>query len=109
MAQLFIKSLTCHETEDCTGSDECFLEVFTSAGRKTYRQNMNNGEVWEINDTLPFTSRTKVRLWDLDLGRWPDYHDHLGTVVLRDVPVENSSAAFTLDGANYTLTFDVLP
>ena len=107
MAQLFIKSLTCNETEDWTGSDECLLEVFTDAGRKTYRQDMNNGEVWEINDTLPFTVRAKVRLWDLDLGRWPDYHDHLGTSIILDTPVENSSTSFNLDGADYVLTFDV--
>ncbi len=107
MATLFIKALTCNETEDYTGSDECLLEVFTNAGRKTYRQNMNNGEVWEINDKLTFQERAKIKLWDLDLGRWPDYHDHLGTVVIRDNPVENSSASFTLDGADYVLTFDV--
>jgi len=107
MAILFIKSLTCNETEDTFGSDECLLEVFTDAGRKTYRQDMNNGEVWEINDKLPFTERVKVRLWDLDLGRWPDYHDHLGTVVIRNNPVTNSSASFTLDGADYALTYDV--
>jgi hypothetical protein len=95
MAQLFIKSLTCNETEDWTGSDECLLEVFTDAGRKTYRQDMNNGEVWEINDTPAFTVRARIRLWDLDLGRWPDYHDHLGTVVIRETPVQNSSATFT--------------
>lgn len=108
MATLYIKSLTCNETEDLTGSDECLLEVFTNAGRKTYRQDLNNGEVWEINDQLPFTTRAKVRLWDLDLGRWPDYHDHLGTVMIRDTPVFNSSASFTLDGADYVLTYDVL-
>jgi len=107
MAQLFIKSLTCNETEDWTGSDECLLEVFTDAGRKTYSQDMNNGEVWEINDILPFTARARIRLWDLDLGRWPDYHDLLGTVVIRDTPVQNSSATFNLDGANYLITFDV--
>jgi hypothetical protein len=45
MAQLFIKSLICNETEDGTGSDEWLLAVFTDAGRKTYRQDMNNGEV----------------------------------------------------------------
>lgn len=107
MATLFLKSLTCNETEDWTGSDECLLEVFTNAGRKTYRQDLNNGEVMDINDQLPFTSRAKVRLWDLDLGRWPDYHDHLGTVIIRDTPVTNSSASFTLDGADYVLTYDV--
>ena len=57
MATLFLKSLTCNETEDWTGSDECLLEVFTNAGRKTYRQDLNNGEVMDINDRLPFTSR----------------------------------------------------
>lgn len=108
MTTLFIKTLTCNETEDWTGHDECMLEVFTNAGRKTYRQNMNNGEVWEINDKLPFQSRVKIRLWDLDLGRWPDYHDRLGTVVIRDTLVENSSASFTDDGADYVLTYDVL-
>lgn len=108
MSIIFIKALTCNETEDLTGSDECLLEVFTDAGRKTYRQDLNNGEVWEINDKLPFRERVKVRLWDLDLGRWPDYHDHLGTVVIRDTPVENSVASFTLDGADYQLSFDVL-
>ncbi|HEY9753032.1 MAG TPA: hypothetical protein V6C46_08770 [Coleofasciculaceae cyanobacterium] len=107
MAILFIKSLTCNETEDTFGSDECLMEVFTNAGRKTYRQDMNNGEVFEINDELPFTARAKVKLWDLDLGRWPDYNDHLGTVVIRDTPVQNSSASFTLDGADYVLTYDV--
>lgn len=109
MATLYIKSLTCNETEDWSGSDECLLEVFTDAGRKTYRQDMNNGENWELNDQLPFTNRAKVKLWDLDIGRWPDYHDHLGTVIIRDTPVENSVASFTLDGADYVLTYDVLP
>ncbi|KAM3093833.1 hypothetical protein ACKFKF_28410 [Phormidesmis sp. 146-12] len=107
MAFLLIKSLTCNETEDTTGDDECMMETYTNAGRKTYRQNMNNGQVWEINDELPFTVRAKVKLWDLDLGRWPDRHDHLGMVVIRDTPVQNSSASFTLDGADYVLTCDV--
>jgi hypothetical protein len=109
MSTLFIKTLTCNETEDYGGSDECLLEVFTNAGRKTYRQDMNNGQVWEINDKLPFQDRAKIRLWDLDLGRWPDYHDHLGTSVIRSNPVENSTTTFTLDGADYVLTYDVLP
>lgn len=109
MPKIFIKTLTCNETEDWTGSDECLLEVFTNAGRKTYRQDMNNGEVWEINDTLAFTDRVKVRLWDLDLGRWPDYHDHLGTAIIRDTAVHNSQSSFTLDGADYVLTYDVTP
>jgi hypothetical protein len=107
MPTLFIKSLTCFETEDLTGSDECLLEVFTDAGRKTYRHSMNNGEVWEINDTLPFSKRAKIRLWDLDSARWPDNHDHLGTTVIRDTLVENSTASFTLDGCSYELQFDV--
>jgi hypothetical protein len=109
MANLFMKTLLCNETEDFWGSDECFLEVFTDAGRKTYRQDLNNGESMEINDTLPFSNRAKIRLWDLDLGRWPDYHDLLGSVVITATPVQNSSATFTQDGADYVLTYDVQP
>ncbi|MFN8495853.1 MAG: hypothetical protein U0350_50135 [Caldilineaceae bacterium] len=108
MATLFIKSLTCNETEDLTGSDECLLEVFTDDGRKPYRQDMNNGDVWDINDQFPFTTRAKIRLWDLDLGHWPDYHDLLGTAIIRVDPVVNATATFTQDGADYELTYDVL-
>ena len=107
MAFLYIKTLTCNETEDVTGPDECRLDVYSETGRRSYRKDMNNGDVWDINDEVPFRERVKVQLWDIDLGRWPDPHDRLGTVNIRATPVENATASFTDDGADYVLTYDV--
>ncbi len=104
MAKVVLTELTCRETEDNAGADECELRIWADARFQSHRNNMNNGDVWDLNIPLEFNQRVKVQLWDLDNPGFPLYddHDHLGTITIRPNQPEGSGT-FNLDGADYEI------
>ncbi|MBX9941460.1 MAG: hypothetical protein K2Y32_19510 [Candidatus Obscuribacterales bacterium] len=109
MPTLKIKTLHCITTEDNMGNDECLLEVLGGGAQRSYSNNMNNGDTWELNDDVPFNNRVEVKLTDLDLGYWPDRHDNLGKHSINADPADNEKKTFKQDGAHYELTYSVVP
>lgn len=105
-----IITLHCNQTEDDTGSDEIRLWVSGTRSRDYYRD-MNNGQTWDINDEVEFTTRARVEVWDQDAGRWWDPHDRLGTHVIPASMVGEGikSAIFNAYGSNYDLQYEVIP
>lgn len=108
MANLLLKTLHCHETEDYTGSDEIRLWVSAIRNHEYYRD-MNTGQIWDINDEVPFTVKAKIEVWDLDAGRWWDPHDRLGTHHAVDSMAGQGekAAIFDAQGARYELRYEV--
>lgn len=104
MARIRLTLLTCNETEDNAGSDECELRIWADGSSQRHRKNMNNGDVWDLNIPLEFTQRVKIQLYDLDNPDFPIYddHDHLGTIIIRPDQPEGSGT-FNQDGADYDL------
>ena len=104
MAKIVLTRLTCHETEDNTGADECELRIWADSSYQSHRRDMNNGDVWDLNIQLEFTQRVKIQLYDLDNPGFPLYddHDHLGTIIIRPDQLEGSNT-FNQDGADYDL------
>ncbi len=104
MTNIILTELTCNETEDNLGSDECDLRIWADAHYYNRRKDMTNGEVWNLNLPLSFEQRVKIQLWDIDNPGFPLYddHDHLGTVVIRSHELKGS-AKFNLDGADYDI------
>ena len=104
MARVTLVSLTCNETEDNTGPDECELRIWADAAFQSLRRSMNNGEVWNLGIGLNFKKRVKIQLYDLDNPGFPLYddHDHLGTVIIRP-DQQQGSGTFNQDGADYVL------
>ena len=105
---LQLVSIRCHEPEDA-GGDEAFLRV---GGRRVWSRSMDS-ESEENLLALPaiqFAETTNVSLWDEDGPQWLDSDDHLGTVqVSRDQLGQGDvTGSFTLDGANYELTYRVI-
>lgn len=99
-----LTKLTCNETEDNAGEDECELRIWADGNYQSHRKGMNNGDVWDLNIPLVFNRRVKIQLWDRDNPGFPLYddHDRLGTVIIRPNQPEGSGQ-FTEDGADYDL------
>jgi hypothetical protein len=104
MANIVLTRLTCNETEDNLGSDECQLRIWADRGYQTHQKSMTNGDVWDLNIPLSFEGRVKIQLYDLDNPGFPLYddHDRLGTVIIRPNQSEGSGV-FTEDGADYEI------
>ncbi|MFE5837767.1 hypothetical protein [Arthrobacter sp. NPDC056493] len=106
--RLVLVSLDCRETEDWLGADEAYLRVHgvTVWGP----QSMNDGDSLDINRSVPFSSTAKIRLYDADTGIF-DNDDFLGEVTASASQVNSGEqyASFTQDGANYQLTYRVIP
>lgn len=104
MAKIVLTRLSCHETEDNSGADECELRIWADNAYQSHRRDMNNGDVWDLNIPLEFTQRVKIQLYDLDNPGFPLYddHDHLGTLIIRPDQPEGSGT-FNQDGADYDL------
>jgi hypothetical protein len=106
--RLVLVSLDCRETEDWLGADEAYLRVHgvTVWGP----QSMNDGDSLDINRSVPFSSTAKIRLYDADTGIF-DNDDFLGEVTATASQANRGEqyASFTQDGANYQLTYRVVP
>jgi hypothetical protein len=102
-------ALTCEQTEDWTGADEVLMKVYGQRYGE-YARPMNNGDTWDINLGVEFTSRMRVEVWDKDLAFWPDPDDLLGVHYINDIQVGQGlkSVAFNADGASYVLTYEVV-
>ena len=105
---LQLVSLRCNEPEDA-GGDEAFLRV---GGRRVWSRSMDSDSEEDLS-TLPaiqFAETTNVSLWDEDGPQWLDSDDHLGTVQVSRDQLEQGdvTGSFTLDGANYELTYRVI-
>ena len=109
MKQITLEQLHCTTTEDLLGSDECRLEVYNDGELHfAYRHDLNNGENWAIVASLLFQHECRLRLFDED-GDFPgDDDDALGVVVIGPSEVSHATGRFTLDGADYTITYSVV-
>lgn len=110
MAKLRLIDLKCNETEDSTGADEAYLRV---RGREIWKSSMNDGDSEDLTHLDPddhrFTSTIKLELLDEDSGIF-DSDDHLGSVTIKatDAGKGERTHTFRGDGANYTLTYEVV-
>lgn len=106
MARLVLISLHCITTEDTTGPDEAYLMV---NGIKVWGpQSMNDNDSVDLGrKTISFTNKAEIQLWDEDS---PDSDDLLGTIVATAAQADTGErqGKFTEDGADYTLTYQVL-
>ena len=104
MATITLVSLTCNETEDNLGEDECELRIWADSAFQTHRRNMTNGTVWNLDVTLKFSYRVKIQLYDIDNPGFPLYddHDYLGTLIIKPHQ-KQGSGTFNQDGADYVL------
>lgn len=109
MSILRLISLKCNTTEDNAGSDEIRLWVAGNRNHEYYRD-MNDGQIWDINDDVSFTKRCRIEVWDLDAGRWWDPHDKLGVHLVTDSQEGQGQKSATFDayGANYELTYEIV-
>ncbi|MBD0268444.1 MAG: hypothetical protein ICV77_09130 [Cyanobacteria bacterium Co-bin8] len=106
MRQLILNQLKCNETEDW-GADECRLEVYVDGTLQPYlKRSLNNGQTWALNQAFSFQNFVDIKLWDEDS---PDADDLLGSVRITANPTPAATAAFTRDGANYQLRYQVAP
>lgn len=109
MPILKLNALHCEVTEDDLGSDEVALRV-SGTRYHEFKRSMNNGQDWPLDAQIPFTTRARIEVWDLDAGRWWDPHDRLGVHIANAEHQGKGEmeAGFTAFGADYTLTFEVV-
>lgn len=110
MPSLRLISIVCNDTEDVSGADEPYLRA---AGRTVWGpQSLNDRESADLRDValLPFRRSIRIDLYDEDAGWWDD-DDHLGTTYAyaSQAGAGEKEAKFTGDGADYLLTYEVLP
>lgn len=102
---LHLKQLVCHETEDFTGPDDCYLKIRVDGFlRPQLGRRMNNGETWALDAQYKFEKGVRIELWDEDT---PDDDDFLGEATINSQIQLSSTARFTEDGARYTLHYSV--
>lgn len=107
MPVLFMTALECITTEDYTHADSCRLEVRVDGGpANIMNRDLNNGERWLLNRSYSFMNEIRIKLFDED---WPDADDFLGEVVIGSTPRHRAIGKFTLDGADYSLWYEVFP
>gem|GEM_PF-305936 len=102
--EVLLEKLLCKTTEDAN-EDECRLEIRVDGVLKETleRDLVENGE-WQLNQSHVFENGVSVRLYDKD---WPDPDDLLGEVVIGPDPTVQAMGYFTLDDADYELTYSV--
>jgi hypothetical protein len=106
VTRVILENLTCVQTEDVTGDDECRLELFVDGAlQKTMRYDLNDGEKWELSQSYYFEDQVLVKLYDEDPL---DPDDWLGDVLIDTSPVSHATATFTEDEAYYQLEFSVV-
>jgi hypothetical protein len=102
--KIVLTRLECTQTEDNAGADECELRIWADNNYSSYRKDMDNGGVWDLNIQLEFSYRVKIQLWDLDNPGFPLYDDHdwLGTIIINPDQTQGSGV-FSEDGADYRI------
>jgi hypothetical protein len=106
LAQL--ENLSCTETEDSLGSDECRVEVYADGGFETaLRFDLDDGGSRSLDTGVVFDSVLTVKLFDEDGPLPGDDDDALGVVTVAAADVDHATATFTQDGADYTVTYSV--
>ncbi|NEP17290.1 MAG: hypothetical protein F6J97_10340 [Leptolyngbya sp. SIO4C1] len=108
MANLKLISLECKKTEDWSGADEPYLRV---NGNNVWGPiSLNNGQSATVDRTVEFSQTAEIALYDQDVGSWFDTDDHLGTLAANTDQVGQGEqrGRFNKDGADYTLTWEVL-
>jgi hypothetical protein len=109
MKQVTLESLHCTSTEDWTGADECRLEIYADGELEyTFRTDIDNGQTWPLNTSVLIERALDVRLFDEDGGLPGDDDDALGIVSIPAADTGRVSGAFTQDGAQYELTYEVI-
>ncbi|MBW4504718.1 MAG: hypothetical protein KME57_35535 [Scytonema hyalinum WJT4-NPBG1] len=107
MANLRLISIFCNETEDFTGADEPKILV---NGRQVWQGSLNDRQSASLTalPLIEFTSTAKIELYDRDSGG-PDDDDFLGSHEARasEAGQGEKRPAFTGDGANYVITYEV--
>lgn len=108
MPQLKLISIYCRETEDWTGADEALIKV---NGNDTWRGSLNDRQSKSLSSLplIPFSSTARIELFDEDAGG-PDNADFLGSVDVQAFEAGQGEKypKFTEDGANYTITYEVV-
>ncbi len=110
MPKLRLISLYCQTTEDNTGADEAYLVV---NGQQVGGVNsINDREARSLTyiEPISFTTSAEIKLYDQDTGIF-DKDDHLGTLkaTASQAGKGEQRGRFREDGADYTLTWEVLP
>lgn len=101
-----LHSITCLTTEDWLGADEPYLLV---NGRRVWGDSsMNDVESSRVDVTVTSTGTAWVHLYDEDAG-WFDDDDLLGVLLIGEdqIGAGVQQGRFTLDGADYTLYYEV--
>lgn len=103
-----VESLLCHVTEDNTGPDEPYL--LGNGVRFWGNGSLNNEQSVNVDRSFPGQGTASIRLYDADLGAWPDYDDFLGSVSVSSSKINQGTqvGTFTEDGASYEIFFHVI-
>lgn len=109
--KLRLISLYCSTTEDSTGADEPYLLVNGNQVWGMESPGLNNGDTADLSavPVIDFDTRARVELFDRDLGGALDPDDLLGRFYAGKMQAGQGELEykFTLDDADYTLTYEV--
>lgn len=104
-----IESLLCNVTEDWTGPDEPYL--LGNNNRIWGNGSLNDRQSTNVGVSFGAIGTASIKLYDADAGSWIDPDDFLGEIVVDSSALNQGrqTGRFTLDGANYEITYYVLP
>lgn len=109
MARAFVvlQSLYCSATNDMVGADELILQVLADGNQVAQLTNsMRPDDTWSLGASYVFNDTLQVRLNE-DNTFLLTPNDFLGAVNVGISNVNSATGSFTLEQANYTLTYSV--
>jgi hypothetical protein len=102
-----LDSLLCHVTQDNSGPDEPYL--LGNGVRIWGNGSLNNEQSANVNASFDGQGTATIKLYEADLGFWPDYDDYLGKVTVTADQIDQGTQTVDVkgDGAWYEVTYHV--
>lgn len=104
-----LQSLYCRAINDMVGADELILQVLADGNQVAQlTKSMHTGDTWSLGASYTFNDTLQVRLNEDDSKDFfVTANDFLGAVNVGSSDVSSATGNFTLEQANYTLTYSV--
>ncbi len=104
MPTMTLNQLKCVTSEEGSGTDETRVTVIADGvERVQLRQQMNEGDVYDVGQSYDFCDSIKVKIEDIDLGHWLYSHDVIGTASFTS---DSSDGTYVVrnEGAHYEVS-----
>jgi hypothetical protein len=119
MRTLRLLNLHCNKINDNDNDDddvnntkiyETILSVENGRFQEFGPESMTSGNDWNVNADIQFNEKAIITLYDDDLIRNLSNVKHIRTHIVEEIEVHHGTknVSFTLNNANYVLTYEII-